>query len=211
MPPERWQQVERLHHAALERVPAQRGAFLAEACNSDSELRREVESLLQQETSSSGTPMDRPVLEGAAGLRDSPTVRQLAPGAQLGPYKIEAPLGAGGMGEVFRAVDTRLRRTVALKVLPRERMADPEHRRRFLQEARAASALKNLPALHVNAHMPVEHDVVALSTAGHLFPHVPQLLVLVSGSTQSFPQRSGAFGWHRSSRHQASEHHDHAG
>jgi hypothetical protein len=79
MLPERWQQVERLYHAALERVPAQRGAFLAEACNSDNELRREVESLLQQETSSSGSPMDRPVLEGAAGLRDSPTVRQLAP------------------------------------------------------------------------------------------------------------------------------------
>jgi serine/threonine protein kinase/tetratricopeptide (TPR) repeat protein len=150
MLPERWQQVERLYHAALERVPAQRGAFLAEACNSDNELRREVESLLQQETSSSGSPMDRPVLEGATGLRDSPTVRQLAPGAQLGPYKIEAPLGAGGMGEVFRAVDTRLQRTVALKVLSRERMADPEHRRRFLQEARAASALNhpNIVVLH---------------------------------------------------------------
>src|SRR5437870_12460923 len=64
-------------------------------------------------------------------------------GSQLGPYKIEAPIGAGGMGEVFRAHDTRLRRTVAIKVLPRERVADPERKRRFLQEARAASALNH--------------------------------------------------------------------
>ena len=143
MPPERWQEVDRLYHAALERVPAQRGAFLAEACDSDNRLRREVESLLQQETSSSPGPMERHVLEAAAGLRDAPTIRQLALGAQLGPYKIEALLGAGGMGEVYRAVDTRLRRTVALKVLARERMADHEHRRRFLEEAKAASALNH--------------------------------------------------------------------
>src|SRR5262245_27326651 len=64
-------------------------------------------------------------------------------GSQLGPYKIEAPIGAGGMGEVFRAHDTRLRRTVAIKVLPPERVADPERKRRFLQEARAASALNH--------------------------------------------------------------------
>src|SRR6266545_3766620 len=71
-------------------------------------------------------------------------------GSQLGPYKIEAPIGAGGMGEVFRAHDTRLRRTVAIKVLPRERVADPERKRRFLQEARAASALNhpNIVTLH---------------------------------------------------------------
>src|SRR3989449_6083632 len=76
--------------------------------------------------------------------------RQIEPGSQLGPYKIEAPIGAGGMGEVFRAHDTRLRRTVAIKVLPRERVADPERKRRFLQEARAASALNhpNIVTLH---------------------------------------------------------------
>src|SRR2546422_6591582 len=71
-------------------------------------------------------------------------------GSLLGPYKIEAPIGAGGMGEVFRAHDTRLRRTVAIKVLPRERVADPERKRRFMQEARAASALNhpNIVTLH---------------------------------------------------------------
>src|SRR5215472_15908459 len=71
-------------------------------------------------------------------------------GARLGPYEILAPLGKGGMGEVFRAVDTRLRRTVAIKVLPHDKIADPERKRRFLQEARAASALNhpNIVTVH---------------------------------------------------------------
>src|SRR5689334_17212080 len=81
---------------------------------------------------------------------EDPTVGQFAPGTQLGPYRIEARLGAGGMGEVFRATDTRLHRTVAIKILPRDKVADPERKRRFLQEARAASALNhpNIVTLH---------------------------------------------------------------
>src|SRR5262245_12552476 len=68
----------------------------------------------------------------------------------LGPYKIEAVIGAGGMGEVYRATDTRLHRTVAIKVLPRDGVADPARKLRFLQEARAASALNhpNIVTLH---------------------------------------------------------------
>ena len=79
-----------------------------------------------------------------------PVRTALAAGTQLGPYQIEAPLGAGGMGEVFRAKDTRLGRTVAIKVLPHDRVADPERKKRFLQEARAASALNhpNIVTLH---------------------------------------------------------------
>ena len=75
---------------------------------------------------------------------------QLTTGTQIGPYKIEAVLGAGGMGEVYRATDTRLHRTVAIKILPREKVADPERKKRFLQEARAASALNhpNIVTLH---------------------------------------------------------------
>src|SRR5262245_50716200 len=74
----------------------------------------------------------------------------LAIGADLGSYQIVAPLGAGGMGEVYRALDTRLHRTVAIKVLPREKLRDQESRRRFLQEAQAASALNhpNIVILH---------------------------------------------------------------
>ena len=63
----------------------------------------------------------------------------LAPGTRLGPYEITAPIGAGGMGEVYRATDTRLQRDVALKVLPREFAADPDRLARFEREARAAA------------------------------------------------------------------------
>src|SRR5262249_29376821 len=64
-------------------------------------------------------------------------------GTRLGAYRIVEPLGSGGMGEVYRAIDTRLHRTVAIKVLTPEKFRDPEHKRRFLQEARAASALNH--------------------------------------------------------------------
>jgi serine/threonine protein kinase len=74
----------------------------------------------------------------------------LSAGDKLGPYQIEAALGAGGMGEVYRAQDTRLHRTVAIKILPHDKLADEDRRRRFLQEARAASALNhpNIVVLH---------------------------------------------------------------
>jgi eukaryotic-like serine/threonine-protein kinase len=85
MTPERWRHIEELYQAA--RDPEKRASVLAAA---DPELRREVEALLAQE--------------------DDSTVTRFAAGAQLGPYKIEAPIGAGAMGEVFRARDTRLHR-----------------------------------------------------------------------------------------------------
>src|SRR5437879_4427962 len=74
----------------------------------------------------------------------------LAVGDKLGPYEILGPIGAGGMGEVYRALDTRLHRTVAIKILPHDKLADADRKRRFLQEARAASALMhpNIVVLH---------------------------------------------------------------
>ncbi|MGA8593369.1 MAG: protein kinase [Bryobacteraceae bacterium] len=74
----------------------------------------------------------------------------LAPGERLGPYEILGAIGVGGMGEVYRARDTRLKRQVAIKALPHDKAADPECHRRLLQEARAASALNhpNIVALH---------------------------------------------------------------
>src|SRR2546422_8335180 len=76
--------------------------------------------------------------------------RSLAVGDKLGPYEILGPIGAGGMGEVYRALDTRLHRTVAIKILPHDKLADADRKRRFLQEAPAASAMvhPNIVVLH---------------------------------------------------------------
>src|ERR1700693_2825438 len=120
MSPERWQKLAQLHRAALEREPGGRSVFLDQACQGDVELRREVEALLAQ--------------GDAAG--DS-TVTMLTPGAQLGPYQIEAPIGAGGMGSVYRAVDTRLGRKVAIKICAQQFSG------RFEREARAISSLNH--------------------------------------------------------------------
>ena len=146
----RWKQIEDLYHAALDRETGERPGFLGEACAGDADLRHEVESLLAQQSSKQNA-LDRPAWEGALGFSSAyPTVTVLAPGTRLGPYKIEGLLGKGGMGEVFRAVDTRLRRSVAIKILPRDNVADPKRKRRFLQEARAVSSLNhtNIVTLH---------------------------------------------------------------
>src|SRR6266699_198202 len=81
-----------------------------------------------------------------------PLRMQLAPGTRIGAYEIVAPLGAGGMGEVYLAHDHRLRRQVALKVLPRELASDKQRKQRFMQEAHAASIL-------VHPHISVIHEL----------------------------------------------------
>jgi serine/threonine protein kinase len=134
MTPTRWREIERVYHAALERPPADRDAFLAEACKTDPKLRREVESLLAQDASKTGT-LDRPAWALVSPSDGSMT--PITPGSQLGPYKIEGPLGEGGMGEVFRGVDTRLGRSVAVKI-SREQFSA-----RFEREARAISSLNH--------------------------------------------------------------------
>jgi serine/threonine protein kinase/tetratricopeptide (TPR) repeat protein len=139
MLPERWRKVEQLYRDGLGQPPDQRSKFLAEACGADQDLLREVESLLAQEDSPTTGLTNRSVWESSV---NAPRI-ELHAGAQIGPYKLEAPIGAGGMGQVFRALDTRLRRTVAIKFLLGRDMADPAQRRRFLQEARAASALNH--------------------------------------------------------------------
>ena len=130
MTSERFQQIEELYHAARERTGEGRAALLAQA---DPELRREIESLLAQ--SDSGF-LDRPALENTTELGAS-TVTVLTAGACLGPYRIEGKLGEGGMGEVFRAVDTRLGRAVAVKT------AHERFSARFEREARAISSLNH--------------------------------------------------------------------
>src|SRR5260370_1045324 len=114
--PQRWRRVEELYHATLERAPAERSAFLSGVCGSDLELRREIESLLAHHDVEDAL-IDRPVWEitkADGGAGDGRRARFVA-GDLLGPYKILAPIGSGGMGEVYRARDTRLGREVAVK------------------------------------------------------------------------------------------------
>jgi Tol biopolymer transport system component/predicted Ser/Thr protein kinase len=146
MTSEQWRRMEELYHAAQESDPGERSAFLADACRGDEELKRKVELLLAQD--SSGRILDNPAAElldesWAAPSAPGGSVRSLAEGDKVGPYEIAGLLGAGGMGVVYRAHDPRLRRTVALKVLPAEVSRDPARRQRFEREARAVAALNH--------------------------------------------------------------------
>ena len=136
----RWQQIDRILDEALERAPEERAAFLAEACGADAEMRREVESLLAAHGLSKDF-IEEPALDMAARLYAE--VGALAQGQRVGRYEVESLLGQGGMGEVYLALDTDLRRPVALKVISAELGAAPDALRRFEQEALAASALNH--------------------------------------------------------------------
>lgn len=134
MTPERFQQIEELYHAARESTAQERAELLAHA---DPELRSQVESLLLAQDSAEPF-LDRPALEDAPHLLGDPaSLVEVSVGANLGPYRIEAKIGEGGMGEVFRAVDTRLGRAVAIKT------AHEQFSAHFEREARAISSLNH--------------------------------------------------------------------
>jgi serine/threonine protein kinase len=141
MTPERWQQVEKLVEETLEQTPERRAAFLDEACGGDGALRQEVESLLSAHRRRDHL-LEAGPFGGAAG-RASGAAAQSLKGRQLGHYQILSLLGEGGMGIVYKARDQHLDRFVAIKVLPPELVADPDRKRRFVQEAKAASALNH--------------------------------------------------------------------
>ena len=148
MTAERWKQIEALYHEARTRSPEERGAFLAAACPDDEALRRDVESLLAESESDDGF-LAEPVLAIPPGLET-----RTAPGAMIGRslagYELQALLGAGGMGEVYRARDDKLGRDVAIKILPAAFTSHPERLARFEREARMLGALNhpNICTIH---------------------------------------------------------------
>jgi Tol biopolymer transport system component len=132
--PERWARTARLYHQALACAASERASFLADACAEDDALRREVESLLAH--------------DGGAAFLSTPAVANgigggIRIGLAVGPYVISAQIGEGGMGEVYRARDPKLGRDVAIKILPRAFIADPDRLARFEREARLLASLNH--------------------------------------------------------------------
>jgi serine/threonine-protein kinase len=134
---QRWESIARIYEQALEQDEGTRGAFLDEACGGDLEMRQELETLLAQDRAPG--LMDRSVWDAASQLLDD--AARLAPGTILGPYQIDELVAEGGMGQVFRATDSRLNRSVAIKVLPPSVGIDRVLRERFGREAQAGASL----------------------------------------------------------------------
>jgi eukaryotic-like serine/threonine-protein kinase len=145
MTPERWEQIGEVYHAALELQPEQRAAFLGRACADDQELRHEVESLLAADESAGDFIAEQALKDAAKMLAEDQSLSASSrlEGQMLGHYRIISLLGVGGMGEVYLARDSRLERKVALKLLHTGFTRDEARVRRFIQEARAASALNH--------------------------------------------------------------------
>src|SRR4030095_14516661 len=151
---ERWREIARLYDVANDVPPERRRAFLTEACAGDDRIREEVESLVSEDERES--PLDRPLW-----ATDQAARTRLDLGFTLGPYRVEALIGVGGMGEGYRARDTTLQREVALKVLPDAFVHDPERLARFTREAHVLASL-NHPGIAAIYGLAQEGDVRAL-------------------------------------------------
>ncbi len=168
---EKWSQVKEIFDAVLQRKPEERAEFLVEACNGDNSVRLEVESLLSSFGRAEGF-MQRPAVDG-----EQPTIKQetFTAGSDLGHYEIIRLLGVGGMGEVYLAKDQKLGREVAIKILNRKFENHESGLHRFIQEAKAASALNhpNILVIHDigetdGAHYIVSEYVEGNTLRGHL-------------------------------------------
>jgi serine/threonine-protein kinase len=143
MTPERWREVTQIYGAVLSQAPEQRSAAVVELCGTDQELRHEIESLLASQHGAS--LLDRP-----AGDHVSVMQMVVPIGSQIGVFRVDSLLGVGGMGEVYRARDTKLNREVAIKILPPAFANDPDRLARFKREAQVLASLNhpNIAAIH---------------------------------------------------------------
>src|SRR5215813_1159409 len=164
MTPERYRLIGELYHAALELEASERAAFLERPCANDRELHREVESLIVAHEKSEDFIV-APALEVAAKVMANQ--QSAVPGQTINHYKLTSLLGMGGMGDVYCAVDTRLGREVAIKLLPTAFSTDQDRMRRFEQEARAVGMLNHpnvLTIYDVGAHNGTPYIVSELLT-----------------------------------------------
>ncbi len=156
-----WQQVKELFNDALDVAPAERARFLDDKCREDVELRREVESLLSSsewETSFLESPAIPDLVEPVKGKG-----KRLEPGDSLGHYEIVGQIGSGGMGEVYSAIDRNLGRQVAVKILNQDFNRHESNLRRFIQEAKLASALNhpNILVIHEIGETTDSHYIIS--------------------------------------------------
>ncbi len=138
---DRWKKIDEIYQSTLEQPEEKHAAFLTQACGEDEDLHREVEEMLKARKVA-GSFLEQPAAE-QMGLAHNRKPDGSLTGRRIGPYEVVRLLGRGGMGEVYKARDTRLDRIGALKILPIEVAADPDRLRRFIREAKAASALNH--------------------------------------------------------------------
>jgi Tol biopolymer transport system component len=174
-----WERVREVFHAALELPIEARARFVAGACEGDASIRREVESLLDAARAAPEF-LERPAIDVDPDKGD--TRSELQPGDRIGTFEVIGSLGAGGMGEVYRARDTRLQREVAVKLLPRALADDPQRLARFERESRILAALNH-------AHIATIHSVE------HADGRHALVMELVEGPTLADRVKRGALEW----------------
>src|SRR5262249_35067794 len=139
---DRWDQIEHVYHAARDLAGVARVRFLDAHCGPDAAMRQQIEALLEQDESPDSF-LNRPAVHLAAGWRSAAADQPSLVGRSLGPYRVVEQIGAGGMGEVYRARDPKLGRDVAIKILPAAFARDPGRLARFEREARALASLNH--------------------------------------------------------------------